>query len=79
MKKIQNQVHRLDENEDANEYADGDEYEDEEEYEHDKQKLWRRHLRLREILCQLSGSAIITVPGIPITPGIRKYRKLSYI
>lgn len=47
--------------------------ENEEQHEHDKQKLWRRHLRLREILCQLSGSAIVTVPGIPITPGIRKY------
>ncbi|KAL5248963.1 hypothetical protein ACHWQZ_G017982 [Mnemiopsis leidyi] len=47
--------------------------EHEDEYEHDKQKLWRRHLRLRDFLCQLNGSTVLTVPGIPITPGIRKF------
>ena len=43
------------------------------EHEHDKQKLWRRHLRLRDFLCQLKGSRVLTIPGIPLNPGIRKF------
>eukprot|EP00116_Pleurobrachia_bachei_P010972 sb/3471234/ len=46
--------------------------EHEEEYDHDKQKLWRRHLRLREFLCQLAGKNVLNLPGIPTTPSIRR-------